>query len=239
MASTRYVSDTARANWSSLVGASVGVAALFATGSVPDSLEAAQGLRTSAVILYLVTWPVFVVVYLVWTHVTYAGRGPRALATSTQRESELGRRWWNRYLGYGGAASWTLGAAVVAVVVTILIAQDPAYRADWLYIGLGLLSVACSWALMAYAFALQYLRLDTGRREDGSRHVVMELEGDPRFTDYLTLAVLLSAMAATVSAQIRSRAAWSLVRAHVLLAFGFNSVVVAMMVSLLFGGLGA
>jgi uncharacterized membrane protein len=125
------------------------------------------------------------------------------------------------------------------VVVTVLIAQDPAFRRDWLYVGVGLLCVACSWALMAYAFALQYLRLDSERRTDGTRHVVMELEGDPRFTDYLTLAVLLSAMAATVSAQIRSREAWSLVRAHVLLAFMFNSVVVAMMVSLLFGGLGA
>lgn len=66
----------------------------------------------------------------------------------------------------------------------------------------------------------------------------LELEGDPRFTDYLTLAILLSAMAATVSAQIRSREAWGVVRAHVVLAFTFNSVVVAMMVSLLFGGLG-
>jgi uncharacterized membrane protein len=66
----------------------------------------------------------------------------------------------------------------------------------------------------------------------------MELEGEPPFADYLTLAVLMSATAATVSAQIRSREAWSLVRVHVLLAFTFNSVVVAMMVSLLFGGLG-
>ena len=44
-------------------------------------------------------------------------------------------------------------------------------------------------------------------------------------------------MAATVSATIRSRKAWTLVRVNVLFAFAFNSVIVAMMVSLLFGGL--
>lgn len=92
---------------------------------------------------------------------------------------------------------------------------------------------------MVYAFALQYLRLDAGRRADGERHLVVDVEGDPQFGDYLTLAVLLSAMAATVSGHLRSRAAWTLARTHVLLAFAFNSVVVAMMVSLLFGGLGS
>lgn len=234
MASPRYVSDNARANWSSLVAVVAGVVAV----TVHQGSGASDGAST-AVVTYLAFWPVFVVVYLVWTHLTYARRGPRALVASTQREAALSRRWWTRLLGYGGASSWTLAAAVVAVVVTVLIAQDPVYRRDWLYVGLGLLCVACSWALMAYAFALQYLRLDSGRRADGTRHVVMELEGDPEFADYLTLAVLLSAMAATVSAQIRSREAWSIVRAHVLLAFTFNSVVVAMMVSLLFGGLGA
>lgn len=54
---------------------------------------------------------------------------------------------------------------------------------------------------------------------------------------YLTLAVLLPTMAATVSAKIRSRKAWTLVRVNVIFAFAFNSVIVAMMVSLLFGGL--
>lgn len=233
MVMTRYVSDNARANWSALAGVAAGLGAVLLAGVDRDDPT------SFAVVTYLAFWPVFVVVYLVWTHLTYARRGPRALVQSSRRESELGRRWWNRLLDYGGASSWTLSAAVVAVVVTVLIAQDPAFRRDWLYVGVGLLCVACSWALMAYAFALQYLRLDSERRADGTRHVVMELEGDPRFTDYLTLAVLLSAMAATVSAQIRSREAWSLVRAHVLLAFMFNSVVVAMMVSLLFGGLGA
>jgi hypothetical protein len=40
-----------------------------------------------------------------------------------------------------------------------------------------------------------------------------------------------------VSATMRSRRAWALVRVNVLFAFTFNTVIVAMMVSLPFGGL--
>ena len=40
-----------------------------------------------------------------------------------------------------------------------------------------------------------------------------------------------------ISADVPTRAVWRLVRRNVLVAFAFNSVVVAMVVSLLFGGL--
>ncbi len=44
-------------------------------------------------------------------------------------------------------------------------------------------------------------------------------------------------MAAAVSATFTSRRAWTLVRVNVLFAFAFDSVIMAMMVSLLLGGL--
>jgi len=55
--------------------------------------------------------------------------------------------------------------------------------------------------------------------------------------DDVTFAVLISTMAATTSADITSRIAWRAVRTNVVIAFVFNSVIIAMMVSLLFGGL--
>ncbi|PPG99768.1 hypothetical protein C5C33_17735 [Rathayibacter sp. AY1H3] len=64
-------------------------------------------------------------------------------------------------------------------------------------------------------------------------------EEAPHLSDYATLALLLSTMAATVSAEIRSREGWRLVRANVVIAFAFDSVIIAMTVSLLFGGLAA
>lgn len=203
----------------------------------PDlDLVNTDSLYSFTVFLYLVAWPAFVVMYLTWTHRTFARQENAARVVNARRESRP-RSWWARVLGYSGATSWTMTAAIVAVIFTIVVAQDPGHRSNWLYVALGMLSVASSWALMVYSFALQYFRLDSELAEGDTRHLDLELDGETTFGDYLTLAMLLSTMAATVSAKIRSRTAWALVRANVMFAFTFNTVIVAMMVSLLFGGL--
>jgi uncharacterized membrane protein len=95
--------------------------------------------------------------------------------------------------------------------------------------------VASSWALMVFSFAQSYMRLDAGAHT--AAHIRFPFPGAARFGDYVTLAVLLSTMAATVSADITSRRAWRSVRTNVVIAFVFNSVIIAMMVSFFFGGL--
>lgn len=230
-----YVSDTARANWSSLISTSIGaglVAIALMSGEV--SLVERDGQFEAVVVFYLTSWPMFAVIYLAWTHLTYARRGARALGTTSRRERALKRRWWSLLFGYGGASSWTLTGASITIFITLLIAQNPEYRSSVFHVALGLLCVASSWALMVYAFALEFLRMNAA----GDRgHIELETGDDMLFGDYLTLTVLLSTMAATVSAGIRSREAWLLVRTNVLFAFVFNSVIVAMVVSLLLGGL--
>lgn len=226
------VSDLSRANWSSAISCVVGagVAALFFF--MRDD-PAAREPTAVLVAFYLATWPVFVVIYLTWTHLSYARRGPRALSSVARRETRALQRPWMRVFGYGGASNWALIGALVAVVLTVVVAQHPFFRGEWFFVLLGLFTVAGSWALMVYSFALEYLRLAEGN--EGA--IGIDVEGPARFTDYLTLAILLSTMAATASATIRSRRAWTLVRVNVLFAFTFNTVIVAMMVSLLFGGI--
>ncbi|WP_254668911.1 DUF1345 domain-containing protein [Brevibacterium sp. CS2] len=57
------------------------------------------------------------------------------------------------------------------------------------------------------------------------------------FGDHLTMAFTMSTMASTLGARIRTRTGWRAAREHTALAFVFNTVIVAMTVSLLFGGL--
>ena len=230
----RYVSDLARANWSSVIS---GVAGVAAAGWFVNTRDGDADADTTSVLMafYLAAWPAFVAIYLLWTHVVYAQRGPRALTVVARQETRSLQNVWVRIFGYGGASNWALIGALVAVVLTIVVAQNPAFRGDWVFIVLGLLTVASSWALMVYSFALAYLRL-ASVKDDDEASIEVHVDGDPQFTDYLTLAILLSTMAATISASIRSRRAWTLVRVNVLFAFTFNTVIVAMMVSLLFGG---
>ena len=112
----RYVSDTARANWSSLISVSLGVG-LVAVAAV--SGELAMGGRAgnldAAVLFYLMAWPLFAVIDATWTHLTYTRRGPRALGTTSRRERALKRRWWSLLFGYGGASSWTLTGAAITI----------------------------------------------------------------------------------------------------------------------------
>jgi uncharacterized membrane protein len=230
----RYVSDLARANWSSALSSAVGIAAAWffvASGDEPGRLDVLMA-------FYLAAWPAFVLMYLVWTHIVYTDRDAQSLSRAVHQETQSLQRPWVSAFGSGGASNWTLIGALVAVVLTIVVAQNSAFRGDWVFITLGLLAVASSWALMVYSFALEYLRL-ASVNEEGEAPIEIPVDGAPTFADFLTLAVLLSTMAATVSATMRSRRAWTLVRVNVLFAFTFNTVIVAMTVSLLFGGLAA
>lgn len=230
----RRQSDLSRVNWSSLISSLIGAGAAALFVVVRDHPDARE-LSSVLIVFYVVAWPVFVAVYLTWTHLAYARLGPRALASAAQRETQALRRPWMQVLGSGGASFWALFGALVAVAVTIVVAQNAAFRGQQLFVLLVLLAVASSWALMVYSFALEYLRLASADG-DGEPGIVLAIKGPPRFSDYLTLAILLSTMAATVSATIRSRRAWTLVRINVLFAFTFNTVIVALMVSLLFAG---
>ncbi|MGW9825682.1 putative membrane protein [Brevibacterium pityocampae] len=174
----------------------------------------------------------FVLCYIAWTHVVYA-RTPRpelvriAAVQSRHRPSLM-----SKMFGYGGAGSWTVAGAIVAAVLTVSLARTEMFRSEPLFILLGMATVAASWFAMVYSYALRYLRQHSG----GERIDFDQLE-PPVFGDYLTMAFMMSTMASTLGARIRTRTGWRAAREHTVLAFVFNIVIVAMTVSLLFGGL--
>ena len=69
------------------------------------------------------------------------------------------------------------------------------------------------------------------------RHIRFHSEPPEEFDEYLTMAVLASTMAAGISAQINTKAAWRQVRTNVVVAFGFNSLVLGMIVSVVISAL--
>ncbi|WP_181064400.1 DUF1345 domain-containing protein [Pseudoclavibacter sp. AY1F1] len=251
----RITGDTARANWSALAAVPF-AAAFYLFVARRLGVEIGDYWRY-LVSIFIVFWPLFAAVYLVWTHLAYRNADTVQLRVASRREAITKRRWWHRWVGYGGATDWTTAGAMIAVALTIAIAQEPAFRDQTIFVVLGLATVAASWALMVYSFALEYLRLDStpemrgeiGVETDAAAEleaepasprrgeIVFPFADEPRFGDYLTLAVLMSTMAATASAKITSRRGWRIARTNVVLAFAFNSVIVAMMVSVLFGGL--
>jgi uncharacterized membrane protein len=187
------------------------------------------------VIAYGVAWPLNVVLYVTWSFRVYARLGSASLKKASADDTRDDRQLLVRALGLTGTTNTTITAASTAVIVTIVVAQQPVFRSDALYVALALVTVASSWVLMVFSFAQSYLRLGTGATLGSPFR--FQFPEPARFSDYFTLALTLSASAALVSAEVTSRAAWRVVRTNILIAFIFNSVIIAMMVSLLFGGL--
>ncbi|UBH05099.1 hypothetical protein K8P10_000610 [Leucobacter sp. Psy1] len=231
-----------RANWSGVIGGLGGVIifltiAIFGSGIPEDRVN-------QVVLYYLIFWPIFSITYVAWTHVAYSRRSREELRSVSVREASSKRRWYFIALGFGGPADWTISAALFAVGVTVAIAVTPGLKTSALVVVLGLVTVACSWAMMVYAFALDYLHLDLAQERTNPigasvrPHIDFDFDEEPQFSDYLTFAIMVATMAVAVPGRIASRAAWRIIRTNVILAFVFNTVIVAMTVSILFGGIG-
>lgn len=189
----------------------------------------------AVVVTYIISWPVYGGTYVVWSLWAYGRLGSGELERHSRREQRTRGRWFRRLGGGVDTANTTVTAAIVAVAVTLVIAQREQFREEPVYVALALLTVATSWVLMVFSFAQAYLRLALLSSE---RHIVIPYAERTRLSDFVVLAVFMSTMAATVSASFSSRRAWRLGATNVIIAFTFNSVIIAMMVSLLFGGLG-
>ncbi|WP_181133488.1 DUF1345 domain-containing protein [Rathayibacter sp. AY2B7] len=226
----------------SLLVTIVVVLLVLATGPLAPG-DGAVDATATLVPVHLLGRPLSTALSVGWSAASYSRLDEQALRSTAEEEARGERRLLSRMLGATGATGatgTTLSAAVpaivvaVAIAVTVAIAQRTEFRSEPLSIAAALLAVASSWVLMVFAVAEACLRLES--RSPRRSQVRFAFEEAPHFSDDATLALLLSTMAATVSAEIRSREGWRLVRANVVFAFAFDSVIIAMTVSLLFGG---
>ena len=229
-------SDLFRINISGLI-ALVSCAAAVAIAFLLSDRPASGWNLPLPVLIYLVYWLSFTVIYLWWTHRAYAHADTAAIRDVARRDHRARRTWVGRIIGLGGPTDWTTTAAMMAVVVTVAIALSPGARENAVIILLGLATVASSWGIMVYSFALDYMQATLLEDPDNTPLIRFGFDEEPRFADYLTFSVMVSTMAFSAPAEVTSRRMWRKLRSHVLLAFIFNTVIVAMMVSLLFGGL--
>lgn len=144
----------------------------------------------------------------------------RRLRTVSRGGSSRALQWWG--LGMGGTLSWTLTTTVGAMLLVVAVMIDPAARHDLVLRMVCVGLVIASWGALVTAQALAYARAD-------AQHGGIDFEGSPEpvFGDYLSLAVFISAMFGTGDARCSGTRLRSTIRAHVLVAFGFNSMVVA------------
>lgn len=161
--------------------------------------------------------------------------GPRFAAAVTadpgwQDTQRSGWRRWARLLSGSGPSSWAVATAVMSLGVVVTLVQRTTFRDLPFALPVALSMVAVSWLTVAVMSAVNYARVDHDGRSLGFSG------SDPRtLSDYLYLALATQMTFGTTDTEVRSTRMRRLITGQAVLAFVFNTVIIAMIVSLLLG----
>lgn len=195
---------------------------------------------TLMIVVYLAYWVVYVAAFGWLTLKTLSGRGEDELQAYATAERKAAGQHWVKFWGAKGASSLSLFASIVAMGAAIAMSQIDLFRSDWRWMLLAGSAVVASWIYMVIMYAAEFLELDYAARDAGKEPLFKFDHGEndegpayPEYDDYLGLSVMISTMGAGMPAQPLNRLAWREVRANTAVAFMFNTMIIAMVVSVL------
>lgn len=174
-------------------------------------------------------WIVQGFLYLLLSIIVHRRMDSEEFLAHTQ-SSHRAHRWWWTLFGAGSAESWTISGSLLAAALVIAAAQIGYFDGSAAPMVLGFGAVGTSWAIMVYSFALRYADVY------GSGELAIPFTEAPRLGDFMSISVLTSTFLGA-SAEPRSSTAAKVFRSHAVLAWAFNTVILAMAVSILFGSL--
>lgn len=174
-------------------------------------------------------WGVLAIATTVLTAVAFHGAESDQLhrwLAATTPETRAKRIMWS--INGGGAVSWALTGSFIAVAAVLLLTRHAEFRTDpfivWPAVGV----VLGSFTMMITAYAVRYARENAtggGAEFPSTPH--------PRFTEYVYLAVQVATTFGGSDVTFTGSRMRRVVSVHSLFAFAFNTVIVALLVSVL------
>lgn len=204
-----------------IVGIAVATGHLTLQGS-----DEVAGLTTQVVAMYLVFWIISCTAQVALTHLVCTRLPEEALRDEARRVRQ-GLRPWERWLGAMGPVWASSLTSMVAVALALLLARLQRVTDSTSLMLLGTGSVVAAWAIVVQSFAVEYHRMwlvgDPMRFEHDDR---------PEFDDFVTTSIHIATL---LSCDVRfgARRARRIVRTQGMLALLFNTVVLAMVVSII------
>jgi uncharacterized membrane protein len=130
-------------------------------------------------------------------------------------------------------------ASVWAVGIELSLAKEAHAIVKVAHISLAFVTVVASWLMVQMIFALHYAHEYYGVDEDDGARDAMGIEFpgtlDPDYWDFLYFAVVIGVACATADANITSKGLRRLSTVHCLVAFAFNTIIVALTINLTAG----
>ena len=191
---------------------------------MPGAVEPVELVR----IAYFTAWTSFCTVYILESAIAF-GRMPAAelhrVLAATNPRSGWGRFWWE--LNGGGGIWWALlGAGVTfATLLELTLSGGTLTPA---FAPLPVVVAIASLALIVVAFAVHYARENAARGG-----LAFPGEEPPRFVDYLYLAAQVSTTFGGSDVAVTRSAMRRILTVHGAISFVFNTVIVALLVSVL------
>lgn len=147
------------------------------------------------------------------------------IASTTPRTTRARRI--QAWLGFGPKA-WSVSAAALGLIAALVIALNDDLRRQPAVVTMSLLSVASAYTMIIFAYAVQYLRQNVD-------HPGLVFPGRPELVwrDYFYLAVQVSTTFSTSDVEVTTTEMRGTVTAQSIVAFVFNTVIVALLVSAL------
>jgi uncharacterized membrane protein len=223
----RFVSDISRG----YLGLGISLVLMFA-GAFGFGVAAVNG-AVDPDALYLIVlflgWALLTIVASVLTVIVFLPLDAatlRAALVATTPTTRRARILW--LLSGGGATAWAVSGSAIAVVTLVTMVVNRAFIDNPLVVWLGVAVVIGSMVVIFTSYAVRYARQDA---VDGG----VEFPGDdaPRFGDYLYLAIQVATTFGSSDVNITKRAFRRIVSVNSLVSFAFNSVIVALLVSVL------
>ena len=146
--------------------------------------------------------------------------------TATTPRTVAARR-METWLGYGPRA-FAVTAAALGLTAALVIALSDTLRVQAAIVTLSLFTVAIGWTMIIFAYALKYLRQNV--EHPG---LVFPAHAELVWRDYFYLAVQVSTTFSTSDVEVTTTEMRGTVTAQSIIAFVFNTVVVALLVSAL------
>ncbi len=202
--------------------------ALVAAGIV---FAATAGHIESKILQFLLAWDTFCVLFLALNWITFFTTKPQQIRSEARKQDE------GRVAVFIIALVATL-VALLAVVLLLLNKNEGSHEVSFpLIVAFG--GMMLSWFLVHTVFAVRYAHLFYAdhhtRKEEHAGGLDFPEEGHPDFVDFAYFSYVIGMTFQVSDVTISSRRLRRMVLLHSLLAFAFNTIIVALTINVIAG----